>query len=1154
MTHNARALDIEGDSSFRIDAASLVSSLRRVGPAASRDGDSPLSGVLLFARSTGTALILATDGHVAVQVDEVSLTTRSAEDVVAVLPRSLVRRLTRQTDVDGSYLLEAIVADDPALLVTDPAGHTIRQPLWRPDAHIAIVNAWYAMRAECSTTVLAPDFDGLLAAARGARSATVVFAPERLILRTESGPAGAPITASEGGDPVRVDFDAARLFTAWDALIAQGGLREFVWIERFVGSTRLSLSQGMYRGEDLVTDAPAAWLIGGDEPLIDLSPWEDGAVPRPGELEEVPTARDDLSSAGASVEQILAELDAIVGQAPLKREVEALVSQVRLNRKRVEHGLAVANVAVHMAFTGPPGTGKTTVARLIARLLHALGAIESDVVKEVDASGLVAAHIGGTEEKTAAVIDEAMGGVLFVDEAPGLVSGDATFGRKAVEVLLKALDDRRGDFVCIVAGYSAQMTEFLASDPGLVSRFARTIPFEPYRPAELVQIATGMAGAGDNTISSAAEERLRARLDEEHARGGFDRPAWGNARTIRNVVDSAAHHRDLRISEAGLDDVAALTTIEVSDMVAALDGFRIGRTVGADESVDDVLAALAEQVGQAAVKQQVAAMVAGARAAQRRAEQGLGPAVPDLPHVLFTGPPGTGKTTIARLLARLYRALGMLPTGHVVEVDRSRLVAAHIGGTAQLTAEAIDEAMGGVLFIDEAYTLAQGGSQDFGGEAVATLLKRMSDEQGKFLVIAAGYGPAMADFLAMNDGLPRRFPTRIEFAAYSASELAQIATLSARRRGDTLTAEADQLLAARLRAAEADGAFAKTDWGNAGSINNLVEHAARHRNTRLFVDPTASPSAEELTLLTAEDVTVAADALWGATDSREDLASVLAELDAQIGQDELKDQVQALMATIREHTARHRAGLATEGPMLQHLVFSGPPGTGKTTIARLVARLYRALGVLSSGHVVEVDRSALVAGYVGQTAIKTDERITEAMGGVLFVDEAYTLVGDQFGTEAINTLLVRMENDRGRFVVIAAGYPEQMSDFLRSNPGLPSRFAPPIRFGVYSAEDLRRIAVAMLAARGERLTPDAAVALRTMLEAAESAGAFLDREWGNARTVRNLVDEAGRRRARRLYRDAAAEPMADELVTIEKVDLLAAAASSPGLAQWGQLA
>ncbi|MGO1802105.1 MAG: AAA family ATPase [Microbacteriaceae bacterium] len=859
-----------------------------------------------------------------------------------------------------------------------------------------------------------------------------------------------------------------------------------------------------------------------------------GAVPGAARFEEPVVAEP--------YEEVLAELEAIIGQPELKRQVTAIVTQVQINRKREVQGLKASRTANHMVFVGPPGTGKTTVARIVARLFHALGLLEGVEVHEVSRPDLISQNIGGTEEKTAKAIDNAMGGVLFIDEAYSLASGGANdFGAQAIDVLLKEVEDRRDQFVCILAGYTDRMKEFMSSNPGLRSRFPRTIDFTPYSADELVEIARSMATGMDNRLSDDAADALRQRLTDEEHRGGFARDEWGNARSVRNIVEAAVTHRDLRIGLSGAHDLDSLVDLTPADMSEACDDLRIGRAEGIVESIDDVLAELDAQVGQPQLKQQIRAILAQARVQQAKQAQGLSSAGSAIEHLLFVGPPGTGKTTIARLVARLYRALGLLSSDALVEVDRQKLVAGYVGQTAIQTSKKIDEAMGGVLFIDEAYALAKGGANDFGAEAIDTLLPRLENDRGKFLAIAAGYPDQMQQFLNANPGMRSRFTTRIEFLSYSVDELVKIAAGMATSAGEHLTEGASELLRQRLAAVERSGGFMAKDWGNARAARNVVDRAAQMRDLRVS-DGDLSADPDLLVTITEADVAMACDREGLAADAAVESADdVLAELDAQVGQPQLKQQIRALLAQAKLAVQRREAGLSANSIPIEHLLFVGPPGTGKTTIARLVARLYRALGLLSSDALVEVDRQKLVAGYVGQTAIQTSKKIDEAMGGVLFIDEAYALAkggANDFGAEAIDTLLPRLENDRGKFLAIAAGYPDQMQQFLNANPGMRSRFTTRIEFLSYSVDELVKIAAGMADRAGQLLDEEALGALRDRLSAAERSGLFGTKDWGNARQARIIVEDAMKRRDLRL--DETGYAAADEMITLTAADFNAA--------------
>ncbi|WP_193614124.1 AAA family ATPase [Nocardioides lijunqiniae] len=256
---------------------------------------------------------------------------------------------------------------------------------------------------------------------------------------------------------------------------------------------------------------------------------------------------------------------------------------------------------------------------------------------------------------------------------------------------------------------------------------------------------------------------------------------------------------------------------------------------------------------------------------------------------------------------------------------------------------------------------------------------------------------------------------------------------------------------------------------------------------------------------------------------------LLAELDELVGLTDVKAEIHRQAAILRVEGLRKDAGL-TSPTITRHMIFNGNPGTGKTTVARLVAGIYRALGLLSKGQLVEVDRSELVAGYLGQTAMKTAEVVASAEGGVLFIDEAYSLAGDQYGQEAIDTLVKEMEDKRDDLVVIVAGYPVPMAVFISQNPGLESRFRTQIDFADYTDDELARI-FGVMAKGAEYDVDDAVLArLRELLGAVQRGSSF-----GNARYVRNVLEAAIGRHAWRLRE--VEKPTLEELRTLHADDL-----------------
>ncbi|QKV96019.1 right-handed parallel beta-helix repeat-containing protein [Streptomyces sp. NA02950] len=544
------------------------------------------------------------------------------------------------------------------------------------------------------------------------------------------------------------------------------------------------------------------------------------------------------------------------------------------------------------------------------------------------------------------------------------------------------------------------------------------------------------------------------------------------------------------------------------DVAEAVAGGPGGAADGEGEP-EGPLAELEALVGLGHVKHQVRTLVNLNQLAERRRRLGM-PVPPMSRHLVFAGPPGTGKTTVARLYGGILASLGVLRTGHLVEVARADLVAQVIGGTAIKTTEAFNSALGGVLFIDEAYTLTPEGasSHDFGREAVDTLLKLMEDHRDDVVVVAAGYSQQMDSFLTANPGLASRFTRTIEFDNYSVEELVTITqSMCAGHRYELgpMTAEA---LALHFEQMTRDATF-----GNGRAARGVFEEMVDRQAIRLAA--MTDPSEKDLSLLLPQDVGEAESAaLDGSQQDPDGQESPMARLEAMIGLSAVKREVTDLVNLLANARQRAAAGLPTP-KISNHLVFTGAPGTGKTTVARLYSELLHSLGVLPRAHLVEVARADLVGQYVGHTAQLTKEVFTSALGGVLFIDEAYTLTpegsSNDFGREAVDTLLKLMEDHRDEVVVIVAGYTEEMERFLASNPGLSSRFSRYVHFEDYSTPELISIVERHAADMGYECAPETLAALRTHVDAIPR-----DRSFGNARLARQLLEAMMTRQARRL--------------------------------------
>lgn len=529
-----------------------------------------------------------------------------------------------------------------------------------------------------------------------------------------------------------------------------------------------------------------------------------------------------------------------------------------------------------------------------------------------------------------------------------------------------------------------------------------------------------------------------------------------------------------------------------------------------EKTMEELLAELDVLIGLTNIKKSVRDHISYLNFLKLRKEKGFEESGKINLHSVFTGNPGTGKTTVVNMLGKIYQKMGLLSKGHVVEVDRADLVGEYIGQTAPKTKKIIESAKGGILFIDEAYSLARAGddSKDFGKEVIEILLKEMSDGTGDIAIMGAGYPKEMDAFLESNPGMKSRFSHYYEFEDYTPDELLAIALSGTIKKGVKLAEDAIKYMEEQFTEA-----YRNRDrtFGNARMALGIVESSKMNMALRLMsAGDVANMDNDALSTITIEDV----EKSFGGKSRKKIeigineklLREALDELNGLVGMSNIKAEVSELVKLVRFYK---ETGKEVMNRFSLHAVFTGNPGTGKTTVARIIGKIYKGLGLVEKGHVVEVDREGLIAGYVGQTAIKTAERIQEAQGGVLFIDEAYALANKStshdFGGEAVQVILKKMEDLRGKFGVIVAGYPDNMHEFIETNPGLKSRFDRYFEFQDYSADELFTIGLALLEKEGLSPSPAALEHLQSYLKQLYDNR---DKFFGNARTVRQIIGEA----------------------------------------------
>ncbi|MBO4688156.1 MAG: AAA family ATPase [Clostridiales bacterium] len=486
-------------------------------------------------------------------------------------------------------------------------------------------------------------------------------------------------------------------------------------------------------------------------------------------------------------------------------------------------------------------------------------------------------------------------------------------------------------------------------------------------------------------------------------------------------------------------------------------------------------------------------------------------------HMIFSGNPGTAKTTVARIFAGIAKEKGVLRSG--VFVERGGM---DLDGMFCVSAirEAFTAARGGVLFIDEAYAMSS-------SVAIATLIQEMESQRENVIVILAGYSERMQEFLEHNEGLRSRIPHWIDFPDYSTDELTQIFNLMIADLKLSVTQEAVKtasLLFDRMRLVE--------NFGNGRYVRNLVGRALFNQSARLMATygTVDNVPKDELFLIKKEDISGLQE---GQKEAREP-GQAKSELDALIGLSSAKLVINKAISKFKlDKLCMDRGMKRNRGSM--HMVFTGNPGTAKTTVARLCSEILNDEKILSTGSFVEVGRADLVGSHVGETARLVKKKFREAAGGVLFIDEAYSLcdhIEGSFGDEAINTIVQEMENHREDVVVIFAGYPKPMKDFVDRNPGMKSRIAFFVEFTDYSTDELCEITKLMVAKKQMAITDAALLKLRGFYEVARKTT-----DYGNGRFVRKLLEEAEMNLANRVVRIPEEKLTEQILSTIEECDI-----------------
>ncbi len=809
----------------------------------------------------------------------------------------------------------------------------------------------------------------------------------------------------------------------------------------------------------------------------------------------------------------------VVGMEKVKDELQSFYDVLQYQNQLKNLGVGQDILLKNFIITGERGSGKSLVAGILASMLEMFGLIDNDSVMEVHSRDIQEAYSKEGSKGLLELFSELTDMVIVIDHIDRLFDEKEEQNSNYIalaEGMADLMKARKDSLVFVLSGKKSAMNQFVNDD--IKNLMYSQIDITSYTMDELVGITCTLAEKKGFMVSKHAYKALMKRIQIERCTGEFN-----NAITLEGVIQQAIRRKAERQRE--LSSTENLLQFEKEDFDVDDDS---------DESMEELLQKLDGLTGLASVKNEVRSKIENIIVQQNAVElgakrlDGFGTL-----HMIFKGGPGTGKTTVARIIGKIYQKLGVLPKGNVfVECSRKDLVGEYQGHTAKKTHDKVLEALGGVLFIDEAYSLVQGENDGFGLEALTTLVADIENYRDSIMVILAGYSEDMDTLIAKNPGLASRFPNEIVFEDYTLDELTSIFGYIVKEKGLVLDRNTQEAVYNLIK--DKSG---KRDFGNARGVRNLVDKVKSALDRRLVQLQSQGEilSKNDYDIIRVEDI----ESLIKEESLKEKTVEELIEdLNNMTGLGSVKKKVREMVALITRKKISEEFNMNSNFGTL-HLVFLGNAGTGKTTVARLIGQIYEKLGVLKNGDVfVECSRASLIGQYQGQTTKKVEEKVKEAEGGILFIDEAYDLChssgNDSYGIEIVSTLLKAIEDKRDNLMVIMAGYKDKMDEFFNTNQGLKSRMSTEVYFEDYTIEELSSIFYYMAKSDSLRIEEGLEETIQNIIQDKVEK----QRDFGNARGVRNIYEDVLRKQALRLFDQTKESITKEQLTTLSREDFM----------------
>lgn len=675
------------------------------------------------------------------------------------------------------------------------------------------------------------------------------------------------------------------------------------------------------------------------------------------------------------LEKELENLDKLPGLDALKQRIYDMVSLCRVNELRLKTGLTWIRPRLHTVLIGGLGSDKSTCIRIMANIYKSLGLIHFSEPTEINISQLQADSINGGLDRLNDKLRGAVSGVLVFENAHELFKEEyknLDFEPQMIRALIAALNEHYtcANWMLVLTGLPEGTENLLAANPELRYHFNEPIYIDNVRPAEYVTMIDAVCDELKLTLTDAARKKLNMYIVHRQSHGGASLQYGGLVRRV--FEDEIVPAMFKRVDAIEQPTVTQLAMVEAEDIP----------TLNTDAT--EAMAELEAMVGLGALKTKIKDYLNVIRLASLRMEKGMITRMPRL-HMAFLGNPGTGKTTVAEIIGRIFASWGILSNGQVIRTEKSRMVGQYIGETESKMRTLLDRARGNILFIDEAYQLVEGGEKDYGRIVMNSLLTELGKEESDMVVILAGYTAPMKKLLESNEGIESRFPNVFNFEDYTTDELLFMAHIMIEKQGLIL---ADGVEPKIRDIIEEESKKPSPRFGNGRFISNLLQNRIlASMGSRLAnID---NPTEEQLMTILPEDVVIGKEHKDVVFD---DVAidAALAQLDALSGLDNVKKAVHNFVQSARY---LHSIGEPYVGKGLLSWRFIGKSGTGKSTVAEIMAGILKGMHLIASSNITQfkADRLVHVADHVFNDVLS--DLVKKSCNGLIFIDADASQLG-----------------------------------------------------------------------------------------------------------------------------------------------------------------